>query len=72
MHATRDTSDVVKLNRAGGRVMRGVGRLVAHTQSKVLRAGSREKKTVAAGGWGVVEFPSRWRESWAKRAARSA
>ena len=29
MHATRDTSDVIKLHRACGRVMRGVGRLVA-------------------------------------------
>jgi hypothetical protein len=24
MHATRDTRDVINLNRAGGRVMRGV------------------------------------------------
>ena len=27
MHATRDTGDVIKRNRAGGRVMRGVMRL---------------------------------------------
>jgi hypothetical protein len=27
MHATRDTSDVMKRNLAGGRVMPGVGRL---------------------------------------------
>jgi len=27
MHATRDTSDVIERNRAGGRVMRGVGLL---------------------------------------------
>ena len=27
MHATRDTRDVIKRNLAGGRVMRGVGRL---------------------------------------------
>jgi hypothetical protein len=26
MHATRDTQLVIKRNRAGGRVMRGVGR----------------------------------------------
>jgi hypothetical protein len=29
MHATRDTNDVINLKVAGGRVMRGVGRLVA-------------------------------------------
>jgi hypothetical protein len=34
MHATRDTRDVIKLNLVGGRVMRGVGRLVAKTKAE--------------------------------------
>jgi hypothetical protein len=36
MHATRDTNDVMYINLAGGRVMRGVRRLVAKHESQRL------------------------------------
>jgi hypothetical protein len=45
MHATRDTKDVIQRNRAGGRVMRGVGRLIAeHEYQRLAGCVTRAKQ----------------------------
>jgi hypothetical protein len=74
MHATRDTMDVKFLNRAGGRVMRNVRRLLTeHEDERFAGLFSRERKQVASSERGVVKFPGRGRgrESRMLRAPRS-
>ena len=44
MHATRGTRDVIKRNLAGGRVMRGVGRLIASPRFESSRAVPHDRK----------------------------
>jgi hypothetical protein len=54
MHATRDTNHVINRQLVGGRVMRGVGRLVAEGEDEMLASRVAREKKVVSGERGVI------------------
>jgi hypothetical protein len=72
MHATRDTVILIVSRGAGGRVMRGVRRLLANHEEKGMRVESRRRKKVELSVRGMVWFPSGWRGWRVMVVARSA
>jgi hypothetical protein len=67
MHATRDTSDFIKRNLVGGRVMRSVGRLVAeHGEQRFAGRIAGEKEVASSvAAWFDSLVAGTCRESWA-------
>jgi hypothetical protein len=71
MHATRDTTDFIFGQVVGGRVMRGVRRLLAKHEAESFGPISRAR-SVASSGRGVVRFTVLMRRGRMMEVARSA
>jgi hypothetical protein len=72
MHPTRDTKAFIFSKVAGGRVMPGVGRLVAEHREQRFAGRVADEKEVASRAAGVVRFPDCRRVSRVVGVARSA